>query len=199
MRAGFPLAFSGQKIGLLGGSFDPPHRGHVEITSEALQRFGLDQVWWLVTPGNPLKAHGPAPVAERIAKAHAIIAHPRVRITALECHLGTRYTAQTLRKLTALYHGVHFTWIMGADNMVSLHRWDDWETIMQTVPVGVLARPGSTLRAGLSRAARIYPEARLPEAQSHRLGGMSAPAWCLVHMPLNKMSSSAIRAGRVTP
>ncbi len=196
MNSGFPLAPPGLRVGLLGGSFDPPHAGHVQITHEALRSFGLDRVWWLVSPGNPLKPHGPAPMDQRLAMARALMRHPRVTVTGIEAALATRYTTDTLRKLCRRYPGVRFTWLMGADNLVSLHRWEDWRDIMAMVPVGVLARPGSTLRAGMSRAARIYAAARLPEEQSQRLGSARPPAWCLVHMPLNKLSSSAIRAGQ---
>lgn len=196
MRSGFPLATPGLKVGLLGGSFDPPHQGHVDITQESLARFGLDAVWWLVSPGNPLKTRGPAPIARRLEAARRIMVHPRVRVTGLEADLGTRFTAQTLARLGAIYPVVRFTWLMGADNLVHFHRWEDWRGIMQQVPVGVLARPGSTLPAALSRVARICPHTRLPEAQSRLLATRRAPAWCLVHMPLNKMSSSAIRARR---
>lgn len=199
MRVGFPPVAPGLKIGLLGGSFDPPHGGHVQITLEALQRFGLDRVWWLVSPGNPLKAHGPAPIAERIAKARDLMRHPRVTVTGIELDLGTRYTADTIERLTQLYPAVRFTWLMGADNLVGFHRWEDWRDIMQMVRVGVIARPGSTLRAATSRAARAFSGARLPEVAAQTLGSSRPPAWCLIHMPLNKLSSSAIRAGRMTP
>ena len=113
MRQGFPIASPGMRIGILGGSFDPAHEGHAHITREALRRFGLDRVWWLVSPGNPLKAHGPAPIARRMAEARRVMPDPRVDITDLEARLGTRFTAQTLRRVTALYPGVHFVWLMG--------------------------------------------------------------------------------------
>ncbi|MCE8471321.1 nicotinate-nicotinamide nucleotide adenylyltransferase, partial [Rhodovulum sulfidophilum] len=126
MRAGFPKAGAGQKIGLLGGSFDPAHEGHAHITRTALKRFGLDRVWWLVSPGNPLKAEGPAPMARRLAAAEAVMQHPRVAITDLEARIGTRYTAETLERLMRLYPGVRFVWLMGADNLISFHRWERW-------------------------------------------------------------------------
>ncbi len=138
----FPKAARGQSVGLLGGSFDPPHRGHVHITTEALKRFGLDRVWWLVTPGNPLKEQGPAPLAQRMQQARAIMQHPKVTVTDIEARLGTRYTAQTLAALRRQYPGVNFVWLMGADNLAQFHKWQDWRTIMMSVPVGVLARPG---------------------------------------------------------
>ena len=142
MRQGFPIATRGMVIGLLGGSFDPAHEGHVHITREALKRMGLDQVWWLVTPGNPLKARQPAPMADRMAQARTVMRHPRVKITALEAALGTRVTVDTITRLRAIYPGVTFVWLMGADNLVQFHHWGRWRDILRSVAVGVLARPG---------------------------------------------------------
>ena len=181
-------------IGLLGGSFDPAHKGHVHITHEALKRFGLDRVWWLVSPGNPLKANGPAPMAQRLERARSIMQHPRVEVTDIEADLNTRYTAETLMKLRARYPGVRFVWLMGADNLAQLHRWQDWREIMQAVPVGVLARPGDRISARMSPAARIFSHARIAGSASHLLGGSQAPAWCFVNVPMVAQSSSAIRA-----
>ena len=183
-------------IGLLGGSFDPPHVGHVHITQEALKRFGLDRVWWLVSPGNPLKARGPAPLAQRLAAARALMRHPRVTVTDIEARLGTRYTAQTLRALRARAHGVRFVWLMGADNLAQFHLWQDWRQIMDSVPVGVLARPGDRISARTSVAARVYPQARVPAGASHGLARATAPAWCFVNIPMLDISSTALRAAR---
>ncbi|MBT9247051.1 nicotinate-nucleotide adenylyltransferase [Gemmobacter fulvus] len=194
MRSGFPVARRGMVIGLLGGSFDPAHEGHVHITREALRRFGLDRVWWLVSPGNPLKARQPAPMAERIAQARRLMDHPRVVVTDLEARMGTRFTAATLKGLKARYPGVRFVWLMGGDNLVQFHRWDRWEWIMQTVPIGVLARPGSGVKGRLGRAARVYARERVSEAQAERLGHIPAPAWVFADVPLKALSSSAIRA-----
>ncbi|EEW24599.1 nicotinate-nucleotide adenylyltransferase [Rhodobacter ferrooxidans] len=194
MRQGFPIATPGMTIGLLGGSFDPAHEGHAHISREALKRFGLDRVWWLVSPGNPLKAKGPAPMAQRLARARAVMQHPRVVVTDLEARLGTRYTAATLAKLQAIYPGVRFVWLMGADNLAQFHRWERWEWIMAHVPVGVLARPGAGLAARASRAARIYRGERVQGAAAGRLGDLAPPAWCLANVPLVDLSSSAIRA-----
>ena len=194
MRHQFPHARAGQVIGLLGGSFDPAHAGHAMITEEALRRFALDQVWWLVSPGNPLKARGPAPMAQRIARAHQVISHPRVRITGLEAQIGTRYTARTLRALQALYPGVRFVWLMGADNLAQFHLWQDWRQIMETVPVGVLARPGQRISARMSRAAAHYAPYRIAGRNSQLLGRATAPAWCFVNLPMVDVSSTALRA-----
>ena len=194
MRAGFPVARAGMVIGLLGGSFDPAHAGHAHITREALRRFGLDRVWWLVSPGNPLKTKQPAPMAERMARARDVMHDPRVVITDIEAKLGTRYTAATLRELQARYPGVRFVWLMGADNLVQFHRWDRWEWIMQHVPIAVLARPGSGVKGRLGRAARIYASARVSEAKAEQLGHLKPPAWCFADVPMMDLSSSAIRA-----
>lgn len=189
-----PIARPGQRIGLLGGSFDPAHEGHVHITREALKRFGLDRVWWLVSPGNPLKTDGPAPLAERMQAARALMQHPRVEVTDIEARLGSRYTAHSLRALQRLYPGVAFTWLMGADNLVQFDRWQEWRWILGHVPIGVLARPGERLPARNSRTARIARGARVRDAESQKLGGLPGPAWCFVDMPMVDISSSEIRA-----
>ena len=194
MRHTMPYAAPGQVIGLLGGSFDPAHGGHAHITREALKRFGLDRVWWLVSPGNPLKSRGPAPMAQRLGWAKAVMQHPRVRITGIEAQLGTRYTAQTLAELRRLYPQVRFVWLMGADNMAQFHLWQDWRGIMESVPIGVLARPGQRISARMSRAAALYAPFRIPGRFGHLLPRASAPAWCFVNLPMNETSSTAIRA-----
>lgn len=192
MRSGFPIATRGMVIGLLGGSFDPAHEGHAHITREAIKRMGLDRVWWLVSPGNPLKARQPAPMADRMARAQAVMADPRVVVTDLEARLGTRATYDTLRRLQALYPEVRFVWLMGADNLVQFHRWGHWRDILRSVPVGVLARPGAGVAARLSVAAQSFRVHRV--ARGEGLGARDAPAWCFVNLPLNGASSSAIRA-----
>jgi nicotinate-nucleotide adenylyltransferase len=194
LRYHFPYAAPGQVIGLLGGSFDPAHEGHAHITREALKRFGLDRVWWLVSPGNPLKSEGPAPLADRLERAAQVMQHPRVEITDIEAHLGTRYTAQTLAKLRMLYPQVRFVWLMGADNMAQFHLWQDWRGIMATVPIGVLARPGQRISARMSRAAGLFASYRIPGRYGQLLGRAKAPAWCFVNVPMNGSSSTAIRA-----
>ncbi|MBK1635423.1 nicotinate-nucleotide adenylyltransferase [Rhodovulum adriaticum] len=194
MRTGFPKAAPGMRIGLLGGSFDPAHEGHAHITRAALKGFGLDRVWWLVSPGNPLKPEGPAPMARRIAAAERIMHDPRVTITDIEARLGTRYTAATLGQLRTLYPGVHFVWLMGADNLMTFHRWDRWEWILQNVPVGVLARPGQGVGARRSRAAIAFARYRVPATHSRALALRDTPAWCFLNVPLVHISSSDIRA-----
>ncbi|PJF07815.1 nicotinic acid mononucleotide adenylyltransferase [Pseudorhodobacter sp. MZDSW-24AT] len=192
MRVGFPVAARGMVIGLLGGSFDPAHEGHVHITREAMKRLGLDQVWWLVSPGNPLKARQPAPMAARLAMARGVMRHPRVVVTDLEARLGTRFTHETLVRLQALYPGVRFVWLMGADNLVQFHRWDRWQDILARVPVAVLARPGAGVKARLSRAAQAFRSKQLDRGEW--LGTRRPPVWAFLNLPMNGASSSAIRA-----
>ena len=189
-----PFATAGQRIGLLGGSFDPPHAGHVHVTRWALRAFRLDRVWWLVSPGNPLKADAPADLARRVAAARAIMRHPRVVVTDLEAALGTRYTAATLAAMRRHCPGVRFVWLMGSDNLRGFHRWDRWDQIMTGVPVGVLARPGEQLRAGLSPTARRYARWRLPLAAAPTLADHNPPAWTMVSGPMLDLSSTELRA-----
>ncbi|MCL4171124.1 UNVERIFIED_CONTAM: hypothetical protein GTU68_012583, partial [Idotea baltica] len=182
------------RIGLLGGSFDPPHAGHLHISKWALKSFGLDRVWWMVSPGNPLKSRGPAPMPRRIAACRALVDDPRIVVTDIEARLGTRYTAATLRALLPQYGGVRFVWLMGADNLAGFHRWKDWDWIMETVPVGVLGRPGEQLAAGCSPAARRYRRYRLAARRAEALPFRTAPAWCLLNGPMVDVSSTEIRA-----
>ena len=199
LRYELPYARPGQVIGLLGGSFDPAHAGHAHITLEALKRFGLDQVWWLVSPGNPLKSRSPAPIERRIAKARAIIDHPRVHISDFETRVGTRYTAQTLRAIQQACPGVQFVWLMGADNLVQFDQWQDWQQIMETVPLGILARPGQRIAARLSKPARLYDFARIKGRHSQLLAQRCAPAWCFVNVPMQAVSSTKLRKSGAWP
>lgn len=189
-----PHAPPGRRIGLLGGSFDPPHEGHAHITRWALRRFRLHAVWWMVSPGNPLKTRGPADMERRLEACEAMIDDRRVTATDIEARLGTRYTAETLAALRRRHPGVRFTWLMGADNLIGLHLWRDWRRIMETVPVGVLARPGAQVKAGLSPAARSYRRWRLSRAEAGRLSFLRPPAWALLTGPMSPHSSTAIRA-----
>lgn len=182
------------RIGLLGGSFDPAHQAHVHISEAALRRFRLDRVWWLVSPGNPLKAHGPAPIAARVAAARQMIANPRIQVTDIEARLGTRLTADTLAALQGRWPGVRFVWLMGSDNLVQFDRWERWREIAARVPIGVVARPGSRLPARTSRAARMLAPYRLPQSRAGELASCDPPAWVLVNVPMSALSSSAIRA-----
>ncbi|MEM9049356.1 MAG: nicotinate-nucleotide adenylyltransferase [Pseudomonadota bacterium] len=192
---GEPLAYRGLRVGLLGGSFDPPHLGHVHITRQALAGFGLDRIWWLVSPGNPLKAEGPAAMTRRIAAARAVMRHPRVDITDIEARLGTRTTAASLRALLVRFRGVRFVWLMGADNLAQFHRWEDWQEILRMVPIGVLPRPKANLAAGLSPAARAFARFRVGKGTAARqLAVAQAPGWSLLSGAMRDVSSSALRA-----
>ena len=194
MRQGWPVARAGRRIGCLGGSFDPPHAGHVHISREALKRFDLDEIWWLVSPGNPLKTRGPAPIERRLAAAKLLAGHPRIRVTDLERRLFTRYTAETLQALQVRYPGVDFVWLMGADNLAGFHRWENWREIMARVPVGVLARPGQRISARMSPAARRFSRYRLRAREAPLLPVTAPPVWCFVNVPMSGESSTAIRA-----
>ncbi|MEY8882067.1 nicotinate-nucleotide adenylyltransferase [Donghicola sp. XS_ASV15] len=193
MPYNLPYVAPGQVVGLLGGSFDPPHQGHVQITREAIKRFALDQVWWLVSPGNPLKERGPAPIEDRLNAANSLMTHPRVHITDIEARIGTRYTAETLEHLQRIMPNVRFVWLMGADNLTGFHRWDRWHDIMKMVPVGVLARPGDRMSARFSKAARVFDQARIGGRDSYVLGMRKAPSWCFADIPMRNESSTAVR------
>lgn len=194
LRHTLPFAAPGQAIGLFGGSFDPPHAGHLHVSKEALKRFRLDQVWWLVSPGNPLKAQGPAALDRRMAAANALVDHPRIRVSDLEAQLGTRYTGLTLRRLQVRYPRVRFIWLMGADNLAEFHMWQDWNWIMHHVPIGVLARPGQRISARTSKAAQKFRGAKLPAAAAPLLAGRVAPAWCFLNVPMINLSSTEFRS-----
>ncbi len=182
------------KIGLFGGSFNPPHDGHVLVANLAIQRLGLDQLWWLVTPGNPLKSgDGLAPLAERLALCEAMARDPRIRVSALEKTIGTAFTARTIRHIVRRRPGVDFVWIMGADNLGSFHRWQEWRRIAATVPIAVIDRPGATLTYLSSKAARALDKARIPERAAKALPQMKPPAWTFIHGPRSAVSSTALR------
>ena len=196
MKHELPLARPGMKIGLLGGSFDPAHEGHVNITEGAMRTFGLDRVWWLVTPGNPLKARGPAPIQDRIAGARALLSDPRVVVTDIETRLGTRMTADTIQALRRIYPGVRFVWLMGSDNLVQFDKWDRWREIADSVPIGVMARPGSRSAARNSVAANMLHRWRLPVREAQTLALRNPPAWVLINLPMSKQSSTALRQAK---
>ena len=194
MRDQLPYAKRGATVGLLGGSFDPAHNGHVHITKTALQRFGLDQVWWLVSPGNPLKEKQPAEMGARLAQARRVMRHPKVQVTDIEAHLGTRYTAQTIQALQQRYFGVNFVWLMGADNLAQFHLWKDWQEIIETVPIGVLARPGERIEGRTAPAAQIYRQSLLKGRKARLLSHAEAPAWAFINVPMRDISSTELRA-----
>lgn len=192
MTARRPYAGKGQVVGLLGGSFDPAHPGHAHLSREAIKRLGLDQLWWLVSPANPLKAHAPASLERRMAQARRVIgSHPKVQITALETQLGARYSFETITTLRRAYPKVRFVWLMGADNLRHFDKWRQWRTITAQVPIAVFARPGEGARALGSRAARVCAPFRIKRASL--LAHKPAPAWVFVVMPMRATASSKLR------
>jgi nicotinate-nucleotide adenylyltransferase len=185
------------RIGLFGGTFDPPHRAHLGAALLALKRLKLDRVWWLVTPGNPLKnTRGLAPLPDRIAAARTLTRHPRIDITGLEAVIKTRYTYDTISWLLARCPGVRFVWIMGADNLRSFHRWQKWHKIAELVPIVVIDRLGPSLYAAASPAGQALARARIPEYAASTLPGRKAPVWAFLHGLKSPLSSTALRALR---
>lgn len=190
--ARLPAAAAGMTIGLLGGSFDPPHEGHRQISLQALKRLRLSQLWWLVSPQNPLKSRSNA-IDSRLEAARLLARHSRIKVLDLERRLGTRYTADTLRALKARYPRVRFVWLMGADNLEQIREWYDWQAIFHAVPVAVFDRPGFGLRAAASLAARRYQRFRYDESDAAGLAAARPPAWALIHAPRLALSSTALR------
>lgn len=189
-----PLAEKCERIGLLGGSFNPPHAAHVLISEIALKRLQLDRVWWLITPGNPLKSKDELlPLEQRLARCRALISDPRIIVTTFERELRSHYTAATLDYLTLRQPQTRFVWIMGADCLAQFHRWHRWRHIFQSMPVAVVDRPGWRLKAVASPAAQTFARHRLAEARAPLLAGLKAPAWTLLTGPLSPMSSTRLR------
>lgn len=187
----------GTRIGLLGGSFDPAHEGHLHISEVALKSLNLDSVWWLVTPQNPLKEQRPsASLGERLQNARALAHNPRLRVTDVESRLGTHHTIDIIRHLQARYPLTRFVWLMGADNFIELPHWKHWTEIMSALPVAVIARPRYHLSAGLSKAACRYHFYRRNPEQAVLLPTARPPAWTLILNRLHPASSTHIRAAR---
>jgi len=194
-----PHTAAGQRIGLLGGSFNPPHRAHVAISEAILKRLDLDEVWWLVSPGNPLKSHSDlAPLAERLEACERIATHPRIKVTALEADLKSASTVVTLSFLKRRFPDVHFVWIMGGDNLAGFHRWTAWRRIASLMPFVVADRPDWRLRALSSPAARALARFRLDDSKAASLALQQAPAWSYLTLRLSPESSTEIRAGRAS-
>lgn len=188
---------SGLRVGLLGGSFNPAHDGHRHISLVALERLGLDQIWWMVSPQNPLKPErGMAPFSVRLKSAEEIARHPRIRVTDIEKRLGTRFTAQTVKRLQQHYPNIHFVWLMGADNLLQIPRWRNWQSIFQALPIAILDRgPYSNFyRAMTGQAAQKFKHSRVPVRRAHRLADMDAPAWVYLRdMKQHPASATHIR------
>lgn len=186
------------RIGLLGGSFNPAHGGHLHISELALKRLGLDYVWWLVSPQNPLKpVKGMAPLAERLRGAQAVARrHPRVRVSAIEARLGTLYTVDTLEALRRHFPATRFVWLMGADNLEQMVRWRRWSRIFHLVAIAVFARGSYVMRALAGKAARRFRRFRASPGGARGLASKPLPAWAFLPTPLNAASATAIRAAR---
>ena len=186
------------RVGLLGGSFNPAHDGHRHVALEALRRLSLDEVWLLVSPQNPLKpVAGKAPLAERLDGAQRLVGrHPRLRATAIEARLGTRFSADTLARLRTRFPRVGFVWLVGADNLRQFHRWARWAAIWHAVPIAILARGAYGGPVQAAKAARRFRHARRPARQAPRLAASPPPAWVFLHIRRHPASSSALRARR---
>jgi nicotinate-nucleotide adenylyltransferase len=187
------MAAPGMRIGLLGGTFDPPHEGHREISLTALKRLGLDRVWWLVTPGNPLKEVSKlTELEQRVEAARAVARHPRIVVTGFSA--GSPYTIDLLAELKRRFPGVHFVWLMGADNLAEVHRWRAWDGIFEAMPVAVLDRPGFRLKARAGKAAHRFSPYMIDESDAGGLALLPPPAWTILTHKLSPLSSTAIRA-----
>ena len=181
--------------GLLGGSFNPAHKGHRHISLAALDALGLDEIWWLVSPGNPLKPRkGMAPLPARLASARRAAKGTRIRVTAIERRLGTIYTADTLARLVRLYPKRSFIWLMGADNLAQFHRWRDWRKIAATVPIAVVTRPGYDAAALKAPAWGWLRRFVRPASMARNWTLWRPPALVLLSLPPDRTSATAIRA-----
>lgn len=183
------------RVGLLGGSFNPAHQGHLHISRVALNKIRLDQVWWLVSPQNPLKsASGMAPLKDRMDRARQVASDPRIVVTDIETELKTQFTVDTISALKRRFPDQKFVWLMGGDNLVQLPRWRNWREIMRGIPIAIIARPGFTVRARMSRAARMFSTAQISEHAALTLPDRQPPAWVMIEERLHSASSTAIRS-----
>ena len=179
---------------MLGGSFNPAHAGHLHISRVALETLGLEALWWLVSPQNPLKpAHGMAPFETRLDAARALVDDRRILVSDIERELDTRYTADTLAALIKRYPAVDFVWVMGADNLVQLEQWKDWTTIFATLPIAVFDRPTYSDAALDCAAAKRFAASRIDAGRARELAGSAPPAWVFVRGNLHGASATEIR------
>ena len=189
--------WSNRTVGLLGGSFNPAHEGHRYISLTEMKALGLDAVWWLVSPQNPLKpAKGMAPQAERLAFAQEVAEHPKIFVTDIEKDLRTQYSLDTIHALQTHFPRTRFVWLMGADNLLSFHKWHKWQEIFKALPVCVLDRPPRHSSVRACPAFERFRPYLVPQQDAARVLEKSLPAWTIIRMPLNEMSATAIRAGR---
>jgi nicotinate-nucleotide adenylyltransferase len=190
-----PPVVRGLRIGLFGGSFNPPHEGHRAASLLALKRLQLDRIWWLVSPGNPLKDHGAlAPLALRLEAARQIANHPRIEVTGIEAAVGANYSFETVSYLKMRCPGVHFVWIMGADNFLYFDRWQRWREIAKLVPIAIIDRPGFTQTALHGRAALTLAHFRYDESEAPILASAAPPAFVFLHGPRSPQSSTELRS-----
>jgi nicotinate-nucleotide adenylyltransferase len=195
--SGLPPHGSSQAIGLLGGTFNPPHEGHRRISLIALKRLGLDRLWWMVTPGNPLKdVAALPPLEERMRRAAETAAHPQIDVSGAEQMFRTRYTADLISIVRKRAPKIRFVWVMGSDNLAGLHRWEDWRSIARSVPIAVINRPGFLAAPLASPAAQALSRYRVDEADGGALASCRPPAWVFLTGPRSALSSTALRAGR---
>lgn len=184
-----------RRIGLLGGSFNPAHAGHRHISLQALRRLGLDEVWWLVSPQNPLKATtGMAPLAVRLAAARGAARHPRIRVTGIEAELGTRYAVDTVAALRRRHPDAAFIWLMGADIMPELHRWHRWRRFARSLPIAVLARPRYMGDAAMAPAMAWLRRWRRPVGTAPDWTRWPLPAFIVLDIRRSALSATAVRA-----
>jgi nicotinate-nucleotide adenylyltransferase len=189
-----PPAFPSMRIGLLGGSFNPAHEGHLRISVTAIKRLGLDKLWWMVTPGNPLKGGKDiSSLPDRVASARTLATHPKIEITAFEADRPSPYARDTIDFLLQRYRGVHFVWIMGGDNLAQFHHWRDWTTLFFSIPILAIDRPSYRCKALASPAGQYFSRARIKESTISLLPLMRPPAWSYLSLPLCGISSTAIR------
>ena len=193
-RHNLPIATPGLRIGLLGGSFNPAHEGHLQISLEALKKLELDWIWWLVSPQNPLKGnHDTKPLADRLKTASQYAQHPRIFISNLEHQMGTQYTIDTASRLKSRWPQTRFVWLMGADILPQLPQWKNWTQLMAIMPIAIFDRPGYELQALSSRTAQRYRNDRWDESDAAGLATASTPAWCFIHGCRHPESSTALR------
>lgn len=190
-------AVAGLRIGLLGGSFNPAHDGHRHISLLALKLLQLDELWWVVSPQNPLKSSDDmAPFEERLAQARETARDPRIRVTGIETRLNTRYTADTLHSLRQRFPHTRFVWLMGADNLAQIPHWERWTQIFHSVPIAVFDRATYSFRALAGKAARRYARQRIEARNAAVLADLEPPAWVYFHARRHPASASSIRARR---
>ena len=185
----------GRRIGLLGGSFNPAHKGHLHISREALARLRLDEIWWIVSPQNPLKSSDDMnDFNSRMNSAIAIADDPRIVVTKIELELGTVFTVDTLKSLREIYPEHRFVWLMGADNLRQIPKWKGWRQIFRMIPIAIFPRPAYSGRALAGKASRRFKRFRVRSTRGPRLANMRPPAWIFLRTQPNTTSATRIRA-----